>query len=165
METVEVVEVGDPVDEALVPGLVASLDGLWAHDSRRFDRTVASDWPATAGARYVQEVARDADAVLLVLRVGGQVRGHLVGRFAPANDFRLAPVAVLESMQVSTPHRGTGAGSALVESFEAWAQDRGAHLLSVTATAANEGARHFYAARGFTEQSVTYRRWLVPTPE
>ena len=162
MGTVEVVEVTDPVDSALVPGLVASLEGLWAHDSRRFDPIVASDWPATEGAEYVKDVARDADAVLLALRIGGQVHGHLVGRLAVANDFRMVPVAVLESMQVSAAHRGAGAGSALVEMFEAWARDRGAHALSVTATAANDGARHFYASHGYTEQSVTYRRWLVP---
>jgi GNAT superfamily N-acetyltransferase len=164
MEAVEVLEVRDPVDGALVPGLVASLDGLWAHDSRRFDPVVARDWPATDGARYLEAVAGDADAVLLALRIGGQVHGHLVGRFASADDFRRVPVAVLESMQVSTARRGAGSGSALVAVFVEWARERGAQVLSVTATASNDGARRFYAAHGFTEQSVTCRRWLVPPP-
>jgi len=164
METVEVVEVTDPVDGALVQGVVASLDGLWVHDSRRFDPVVVRDWPATEGARYVEAVVRDADAVLLALWIAGQVHGHLVGRFARADDFRRVPVAVLESMQVSTACRGAGAGSALVAVFVEWARDRGAQVLSVTATAANDGARRFYAAHGFTQQSVTYRRWLVLPP-
>ena len=164
MEPVEVITVRHPVDGALVPGLVASLDGLWAHDSRRFDPVVARDWPATDGAGYVEAVAGDPDAVLLALRIGGEVQGHLVGRFARADSFRRVPVAVLESMQVSTARRGAGSGSALVAAFVEWARGRGAHSLSVTATAANDGARRFYATHGFTEQSVTYRRWLVPPP-
>ena len=164
MEPVEVITVRHPVDGALVPGLVASLDGLWAHDSRRFDPVVARDWPATDGAGYVEAVAGDPDAVLLALRIGGEVHGHLVGRFARADSFRRVPIAVLESMQVSTERRGTGSGSALVAAFVEWARGRGAHSLSVTATAANDGARRFYATHGFTEQSVTYRRWLVPPP-
>ncbi|MFS0701166.1 GNAT family N-acetyltransferase [Cellulomonas sp. 179-A 4D5 NHS] len=153
-----------PVDGALVHGLVASLDGLWEHDSRRFDAVVARDWPATDGAGYVEAVAGDPDAVLLALRVGGAVHGHLVGRFAPADSFRRVPVAVLESMQVSTALRGAGSGSALLGAFVGWARGRGTQALSVTATAANDGARRFSASHGFTEQSVTYRRWLVPPP-
>jgi GNAT superfamily N-acetyltransferase len=164
MESVEVITVGHPVDSGLVLGLVASLDGLWEHDSRRLDPVVARDWPATDGAGYVEAVAGDPDAVLLALRIGGEVQGHLVGRFARADSFRRVPVAVLESMQVSTALRGAGHGSALVAAFVEWAQGRGAHSLSVTATAANDGARRFYAAHGFTEQAVTYRRWLVPPP-
>src|SRR4051812_7878046 len=132
MEPVEVVEVRHPADGALVPGLVASLDGLWAHDSRRFDPVVARDWPATDGAGYLEAVAGDADAVLLALRIAGQVHGHLVGRFAHADDFRRVPVAVLESMHVSTAHRGAGAGAVLVAVFVEWARGRGAQVLSVT---------------------------------
>jgi GNAT superfamily N-acetyltransferase len=162
MEPVEVIPVRQPVDGALVSALVASLDGLWSHDSRRFDPVVARDWPATDGAAYLEAVAGDADAVLLALRIAGQVHGHLVGRFAPADDFRRVPVAVLESMQVSTARRGAGGGAALLAGFVEWARGRGAQVLSVTATAANDGARRFYGAHGFAEQSVTYRRWLQP---
>src|SRR5690242_14695303 len=110
MGQVEVVAVRHPVEDAVVPGLVSSLDGLWAHDSRRFDPVVARDWPATDGAAYVEAVAGDPDAVLLALRVDGEVEGHLVGRFAHADSFRRVPVAVLESMQVSTARRGAGGG-------------------------------------------------------
>jgi GNAT superfamily N-acetyltransferase len=48
--------------------------------------------------------------------------------------------------------------------FLAWAVDKGAQRATVTAYAANDGARRFYARHGFAVRTVTLDLDLPPEP-
>ena len=64
-------------------------------------------------------------------------------------------VADLESVHVYPAHRNRGVGEQLATAFLAWAVEKGAQRATVTAYAANDGARRFYARHGFAVRSVT----------
>ena len=63
-------------------------------------------------------------------------------------------------MRVAPDARRGGTGSLLVRHFFGWARERGAQQASVTAFAANDAARRFYARHGFVPASVTLRAAL-----
>ena len=63
-------------------------------------------------------------------------------------------VAELESIHVYPAHRNRGAGEQLMTAFLVWAAGKGAQRATVTAYAANDGARRFYARHGFALKSV-----------
>lgn len=148
-----------------IDDIVASVAGLFEEDGGRFDPDIMNTgWPARGGAAYYGGLIGD-DACLLALARddgGDRTLGHLVGRLVGPDDLRLAPIAVLESIRVDPAVRGTGVGTALVAHFSDWARTRGAERASVTAFAANDGARRFYARHGFTPMSVTLRADLRP---
>jgi GNAT superfamily N-acetyltransferase len=161
MDKITVNALDGPIDDSDLAGLIDSEIGLWEQDAIRNNPTTRVDWPQTDGAQYFREVAANANAVLLAARADGVVVGHLVARFAAADDFRVVPIAVLESMQIRAELRGRGAGGQLVEAFLAWAAARGASRTLVTASAANQGAQAFYQRHGFRLQEMTFALDLV----
>ena len=58
-------------------------------------------------------------------------------------------------MYVAEAHRGGGLGRDLVGRFRAWARNRGAGQISVTAYAANGRAIRFYERVGFAPKNIT----------
>ncbi|RZT84599.1 hypothetical protein EV383_1446 [Pseudonocardia sediminis] len=113
---------------------------LFAEDSGRRDPHADVGWPAVAGGPHVTDALRSSDA-LVVVADDGSVRGYLLARRAPANPLRPGlVVADLESMY---------------DAFTSWAASIPANVLSVTAHAANDGARRLYRRRGFVEHSIT----------
>jgi GNAT superfamily N-acetyltransferase len=93
------------------------------------------------------------DCLLAVARDGDR----FVGKLIEPDSIRLVRFAVLESIRVWPESRGLGVGSRLVEELLAWARRHQAVQASVTAYAANEGARRFYARHGFAPASVVMR--------
>jgi GNAT superfamily N-acetyltransferase len=136
---------------------VASVLGLFQEDGGRHDPFLDTGWPTREGASYYAGLVDDPDCLLAVARDGEHVVGHLVGKLVGPDSIRLARFAVLESMRVQPMARGQGVGSRLVEEFLAWARQRQAVQASVTAYAANNSARRFYARHGFAPASVTMR--------
>jgi GNAT superfamily N-acetyltransferase len=167
MDTFTVRTLAEPVTDAELAGLVNSLVGLWRDDAGRHDETISTAWPHRTGAAYCREVIADPNALILVARTGGpagdEIVGHLVGRYRPADDFRVVPIAVLESMQVRRELRGQGLGGRLVDAFLIWADQRGCGRATVTANAGNTAAQAFYRRYGFTPMSVTFQRELTAT--
>ncbi|HEX4213165.1 MAG TPA: GNAT family N-acetyltransferase [Candidatus Dormibacteraeota bacterium] len=135
-------------------GLAATTAGLFAEDGALRDRLRNPGWPAEHGAGWVADLLGDPDALLLAAVGEGSVVGHLVGAFSAASPMWLVPRAELVSMYVRPDHRGLGVGSGLVGRFTAWARDRGAVRLHVTAYADNEGALRFYRRHGFAPLSI-----------
>lgn len=93
---------------------------------------------------------------MLLVREGGEVVGHLVGRLSGPGSVHPIRVADLESIHVYPAHRDRGAGAQLMTAFLGWAAENGAQRATVTAYAANDGAHRFYARHGFTMRSVTF---------
>jgi ribosomal protein S18 acetylase RimI-like enzyme len=143
-----------------VADLVESVAGLFREDAGTHDPTMDTTWPARGGAEYYSGLIGTHDCLLTLARNGTATVGHLVGKLTPADDLRVVPFAVLESIRVDPAVRGEGVGSRLVEHFLAWARAAGAQRVSVSAYAANEGAQRFYRRHGFAPMTVTLRREL-----
>jgi GNAT superfamily N-acetyltransferase len=136
---------------------VASVAGLFHEDGGRHDPFMDTGWPARDGVDYYTGLVDRPDCLLAVARDGDRLAGHLVGKLIEPDSIRLARFAVLESIRVWPEHRGLGVGSRLVEEFLGWARRNQAVQASVTAYAANDGARRFYARHGFAPASVVMR--------
>jgi len=93
-------------------------------------------------------VVRD-DAGRAVAVAGAQVT------WAYASD---EPTAQLLLLVVDPTARRLGTGSALIGTFEAWAVEQGARLLSAVSAAATDSAHRFYQKRGYHDAGVRYTR-------
>jgi GNAT superfamily N-acetyltransferase len=152
--TIEVATAAD-IDE-----LVGSVSGLFHDDAGQHDPCMDLTWPAREGPAAYGDVVDDPSALLLLARAGDRVVGHLVGKLREPNSMRPCRLAILESMRVAPDARGQGVGSRLVERFFQWARECKAVQASVSAYAANERARRFYARHGFELHEVTMRTAL-----
>lgn len=105
---------------------------------RERDRT-EEEWRRWAGR------GRTGEGVLLVADEGGHFVG-LAGGYPEDED----PEAVhLVSMWVDPAHRRDGLGRRLVEAVVRWARDRGARVVNLWVTDANDPAIALYLACGF----------------
>ncbi|MCL9666623.1 GNAT family N-acetyltransferase [Curtobacterium albidum] len=68
------------------------------------------------------------------------------------------PTAQLLLLVVDPSARRHGTGSALIDTFETWATDQGAHRLSAVSAAATDSAHRFYQKRGYHEAGVRYTK-------
>ena len=137
-----------------VDGLVACCAALFAEDGAVRDHLRNPGWPAEHGVGWIAGLLADPSALLLAAVAEDRVVGHLAGAFSVASPMWLGPRAELVSMYVMPDHRGGGVGSGLVERFTAWARDRGAARLHVSAYVANQGAVRFYRRHGFVPLST-----------
>jgi GNAT superfamily N-acetyltransferase len=135
-------------------GVVASCTALFAEDAGARDPLRNSAWPATYGGEWAGGLVADPEALVLVATTSDAVVGHLVGKFLPASEMWTAPRAELVSMYVRPEIRGGGVAGKLIEKFVAWAHERGAARLEVSAYAANETALRVYQRHGFRPHSV-----------
>lgn len=135
-------------------GLTASSAALFAEDGVARDRLRDPHWPARHGAAWIAGLAADPDALLLAAVADGTVTGHLVGYFQPASQMWAGARAELVSMYVMPDLRRKGVGSRLAADFAAWARERGATRLHVTAYTANTAAVRFYRRHGYAPLST-----------
>ena len=129
-------------------GVAASSAALFAEDGPH-DRLRNLQWPSEHGAAWIAGLSEDPDALLLAAVTGNTVVGHLAGSYYPASPMMAGARAELVSMYVVPGLRGKGVGSRLVAEFTAWARERGATRMHVTAYTANEAAVRFYQRRGY----------------
>ncbi len=150
-----------------VPGILASADALVATDAGLHDAAATNlGWAAETGIAYCTSLLASDDNLVLLARDGDALAGHLVGRLnGPPRPGSLHPIRVadLESIHVYPAHRGCGVGEQLMTAFLAWAAEKGAQRATVTAYAANDGARRFYARHGFAVRSLILDRDLPRT--
>jgi GNAT superfamily N-acetyltransferase len=142
--------------ESDIDGLVASHAGLSAEDARTRDHLRNPDWPRQHGAEHTKADLVNPDRLVLVAVADGVVVGHLLGGYFPPSDMWIGPRAYLISMFVQPDRRDDGVGSRLVDAFKAWAKERGAAQLRVTAYTANDGAVRFYQRHGFSPLELTF---------
>jgi GNAT superfamily N-acetyltransferase len=139
-----------------LPEIVASVDALVVTDGGAHNAAATNlRWAVENGIAYYTPLLANDDNLVLLARDGNEVAGHLVGRLSGPGSMHPIRVADLESIQVYPAHRNRGVGEQLVTAFLAWATEKGAQRAMVTAYAANDGARRFYARHGFAMRSVT----------
>lgn len=138
--------------------LVRLESSLFRDDAGAHDPLVDTTWPDRHAREDFVRLIDDDSSIVLVARYDGSVRGHLVGYLSGPSATRFGRrTAEIRSLYVDRPIRTSGIGQALVTSFTSWARTREAAAVTVSAYAANRGARAFYEQLGFTEQSVALR--------
>lgn len=146
-----------------IPGLLDLSDALVEYD-RRFDPSLTLSYNRSPeGLAWLEETLADTDALVLVSDGGpgtGGLRGMLFGRIEEAEPWRDTggPVAELEMLYVAPTERGHGTGKTLVDSFSAWAKERGAMRLWVRVSAGNKRAIAFYQRELFQDYDVVLER-------
>jgi GNAT superfamily N-acetyltransferase len=148
-----------------LPEIVASVGALVATDGGAHNAAATNlRWAAENGMAYYTSLLANSDNLVLLARDGNEAAGHLVGRLSGPSSMHPIRVADLESIHVFPAHRNRSVGEQLVTAFLGWATEKGAQRAMVTAYAANDGARRFYARHGFAVRSVTLDLDLPSNP-
>lgn len=138
-----------------IPEILASAAALVATDAGWHDAAATNiGWAAQTGLAYCTSLLASGDNLVLLSRDGNDVVGHLAGRLSGPGSVHPILVAELESIHVYPSYRSRGVGEQLLTAFLEWAAVKGAQRATVTAYAANDGARRFYARHGFALKSV-----------
>ena len=114
------------------------------------DLTTQLGYPASEGdikRRYVPIKSR-TDGRILVAEKDGTVVGwiHIQGIFMLESD----PRAEIFGLVVSDTQRGSGAGRALVEAAEKWAEDAGFQVVGLRSRIQRSEAHGFYQHLGYS---------------
>ena len=139
-----------------IDGVVASSTGLFREDGATRDPLRNPEWPKFNASNYENGNMVNPDMLVLVAEHDGAVVGHLTGAFYAPSAMWIGARAHLISMHVMPAWRGQDVGGRLIEQFKAWAKEKGAVQLRVTAYAANEGAIRFYQRHGFALLESTF---------
>lgn len=142
-----------------LPHVLASVHGLFLEDAGKHDPLTDTSWPEHSGSEYYTQAIEDDNSLCLLAFSGDAAAGHLIGRIRSGDALRPGVVtAILESLRVAPEFRRGRAASALVSEFLAWASERQAGQIKVTAYAENEAAIAFYRSHGFAPFELTLRR-------
>ncbi|MFF9776400.1 GNAT family N-acetyltransferase [Streptomyces sp. NPDC013978] len=140
-----------------VPGIVVSSSLLFAEDGGVRDPSLNVDWPRLHGAEAFTAALQDPGRLLLAAVCDGEVVGHLSGAMSGPTAMRPVGSATLMALYVRPEHRRARVGARLVDTFLAWARERGAAHAEVTASAGNADGIRFYEREEFRPQAVTLR--------
>ena len=133
-----------------VPAIVRLLaDDLLGAKRERLDDPAAPSY-----FRAFDEIDADPGNELLVAIEGGVVIGCLQLTIIPGVSRVGMKRAQLESVRVSSRHRGARVGERLVMEAVARARARGCGLVQLTSDAPRSDARRFYERLGFTATHV-----------
>lgn len=97
---------------------------------------------------------------ILLLRSGGAVVG-MVNLLYTVSTARGSRVAILEDMVVRPEHRGSRAGSALLQAAIAQAQKAGCTRITLLTDGINEAAIRFYRRHGFKASGMLPLRLVL----
>jgi GNAT superfamily N-acetyltransferase len=139
-----------------VAGDLPAIVALLADDALGAGREDPSDLETYAAA-----FARlDANTLLAVAEIGGEVRGTLQMTVIQGLSNRGGRFALLQAVRVASGLRGQGVGAA----FIAWAMDearaRGCAAIELFTHESRKDAQRFYARLGFAPSHVGMRRRL-----
>ncbi|MEV0950805.1 GNAT family N-acetyltransferase [Promicromonospora sp. NPDC050249] len=123
-------------------------------------------YPSTAedvAARFARLAGSENDVAWLAVDPGGDDAEAVIG-FGAGHLFWPyeldAPLAELTALVVAESNRGTGAGRALVTTFEEWATAAGAVRATVSSAVRRTGAHAFYERLGYEQLSKKFDKRL-----
>ena len=105
--------------------------------------------------RFLADVAKSSYSFLFVAVVGDRTVGFISGELRQGSPTFLPKTwASVDDVFIEPEYRNRGMGRALLQSVQAWAQERGADGISLQVAAANLRGRKFYEDLGFRDISV-----------
>lgn len=137
-----------------LPALLA----LYADDE--FGRTREAAAPDPAYESAFDAIAADANHLLVVGEVDGEVVATLLLSFLPGLSRHGAWRAQIESMRVSGPLRGRGLGKRLLGWAVTEARRRGCELVQLTSDRRRPEAHRFYEDAGFEATHLGFKMIL-----
>ena len=128
-----------------VPSIVAMLaDDALGQSRERFEDPLPQPyWDAFAA------IEADPNNRLLVAEIDGAIAACLQLTFIPGLSRLGAERAQIESVRVTSAHRGGGLGRKLIEAAVAIAREHGSELVQLTTDKSRTDARRFYESLGF----------------
>ena len=145
------------------PRATACLLDLQA-DERRLEPRMLS--PEAIAGWYLDHLlteCRKYDGTIFVAEDAGEVVGLVaIQTRVPSTDKDEEPYdfAYISDLGVREAARGRGIGTALIAAAEAFAHDRGARWLRISALGRNAGARRLYQRCGFHERVIDLEKPL-----
>jgi GNAT superfamily N-acetyltransferase len=100
---------------------------------------------------------RDPDGFVAVAESGGHLVGYVAGD-AHETFYAGGKVAWVDEILVTEDSRRQGVGRALMDEFEAWAENGRCGLIGL----ATRGAASFYEELGFERSAGYFKRYLTP---
>jgi RimJ/RimL family protein N-acetyltransferase len=105
--------------------------------------------------KWIESFLGGGGSVMFVVEAEAGIAGAAVLRLQGACGSGLYELG----MWIGSEHRGRGAGSELVEACIKWAEQQGAHKISLQVWPHNEPARALYRKYGFDEEGYLKRHW------
>ena len=139
---------------------VAAIVALLADDPLGAERELASDPPAACYLDAFDAIARNANVLLAVAEMEGEVVGCLQLDVLPGLSRRGAWSGQIESVAVARRLRGRGIGAAMIRWALARCRERGCALIQLTSHKSRTGAHRFYARLGFEASHEGMKRVL-----
>jgi ribosomal protein S18 acetylase RimI-like enzyme len=123
---------------------------------------LSDEWPT-----YLEEAFRRAvelpDALWILACDGDEAVGLLIAETHQEPPiFRRRYWLELSALYVQPSHRRYGVARLLVDHLATWAEARGLDAIQLYVSAANVGARDFYARQGFAVLQEIWRKRLSP---
>jgi ribosomal protein S18 acetylase RimI-like enzyme len=152
-----------PVTLDDLPRVSELFGGLHAFNAT-FDKAfeLSDEWPA-----HLEEALRRAvelpDALWVLALDGDEAVGLLIAEtHLEPPIFRRRYWLELSALYVRPSHRRYGVARQLVDHLSAWAEARGLDAIQLYVSAANVGAKDFYARQGYTVLQEIWRKRLAP---
>jgi len=123
----------------IIPFKATDLDTLYAIDQACFPPGIA--YSRSELARFI----RHRQAKTWVAHSENKIVGFLILECEPQKVGHIVTIDVIESK------RGSGIGTALMDTTEAWAQRQGLRLIYLETADDNRTAQIFYTARGYAK--------------
>jgi GNAT superfamily N-acetyltransferase len=149
-----------------VPALLALYAELHPADPQPAVQTAHDVWlgiEAQAGRTIlVAEAVGPSDAATRAESAGpaGAVVGTVDCIVLPNLTRGARPFALVENVVVTTGHRRSGVGSALLEAAVVLARQAGCYKIQLLSRAERHGAHAFYESYGFRASAQGYRRYF-----
>ena len=128
------------------------------YDPRRF---VLPEPVEEGYIRFLTTEIKEAEAVVLVAVVEGEVAGYLYGRMEPMSFVELRGEAGwVHDIFVHERGRGKGVGGALLDAGVEALRRRGARSVMLSVSPRNEAGRRLFRSRGFENTMLEMTRHL-----
>lgn len=128
---------------------LAAIVGLIADDGLGRGRDDASLPLDTAYVKAFEMMQADANQVMLVGELGGQVIAYLQITYIPGLSRKGAWRGQIESVRVASRLRGHGIGGSMLEHAIGLCRERGCRLVQLTSDKTRSEAHRFYGRLGF----------------
>ncbi len=143
---------------------VSELFGALHAYNATFDKAfeLSDEWPGYLAEAFNRALGQP-DALWALAWDGAEAVGLLIAEtHLEPPIFRRRYWLELSALYVRPSHRRYGVARQLVDHLTAWAEARGLDAIQLYVSAANAGARDFYARQGFTVLQEIWRKRLAP---
>jgi len=135
-------------------GDVAAVVALLADDHLGAERELVSDPPAACYLEAFDAISNNANTLLVVAELSGEVIGCLQIDLLPGLARRGARRGQIEAVAIARRLRGRGLGTAMLRWALGRCRERGCAVVQLTSHRSRGGAHRFYERLGFEASHV-----------